>query len=120
MDHPGGTIDNELTVIHARFHTPDAYVLTLRGVADIGRDDVLETAFADAAASVYPLIVDLGALTFADEQLLGLLLTATRTRPVVLVGPLPPTVTRRLALTGTEDVFTIQPNLTRALAALPA
>ncbi|WP_406251917.1 STAS domain-containing protein [Streptomyces cyaneofuscatus] len=100
-------------VVHAPF--PHAYVLTLRGTADTASSDRLEDDFARATASGLPLIVDLGALEFGDETLLGLLLNARRTTGVELVGPLSPALQRRLDITGVTPWFALHPNLTTAL-----
>lgn len=104
---------NVLLVLHAPF--PNAYVLTLRGTADTVTSEGLEHDFAPAADSGLPLIMDLGALKFGDETLLGHLITAHRSDGVELVGPLSPSFQRRLNRTGVTHWFTIHPTLAAAL-----
>ncbi|MFJ3819424.1 STAS domain-containing protein [Streptomyces sp. NPDC090056] len=113
-DRTDGT-DHGLTVLHARF--PSAYVLTLRGTADMFTAEDLDVDFAAATTTGPRLVVDLGALEYGDETLLGLLLDAHRTHGVELVGPLSPSFQRRLDTTGITGWFTIHPTLTSALAA---
>ncbi|MFH8487815.1 STAS domain-containing protein [Streptomyces longisporoflavus] len=110
--------EEPLLVLAAEFHNPDAYVLTLRGTADATTSDQLEDAFTRAAGQDAPLIVDLGAMTFGDATLLGLLLNAYQDTRLILVGPLTATFQRRLSISGTEAIFTICPSLSRALASL--
>ncbi|MFB8029335.1 MULTISPECIES: anti-sigma factor antagonist [unclassified Streptomyces] len=120
MDAPGDDIEDGLSVLGVTFHGPDAYVLTLRGITGPGDSGVLEEAFARATVAARPLIVDLGALEFGDESLLGILLHARLSHRTVLVGPLSASFSRRLAVTGTTTVFTIHPTLTQALAGITA
>ncbi|MFD7853411.1 STAS domain-containing protein [Streptomyces microflavus] len=102
-----------LLVVHATL--PSAYVLTLRGRADLTTSEALEGDFARATESGLPLIVDLGALTFGNEELLGLLIGARRTCGVTLVGPLSPSFRQRLDTVGVTAWFTVRPTLTAAL-----
>ncbi|MFD8117887.1 STAS domain-containing protein [Streptomyces microflavus] len=102
-----------LLVLHATF--PGAYVLTLRGGADRTTIDALEDDFALASESGLPLIVDLGTLTFGNEELLGLLIGARRTCDVTLIGPLSASFRRRLDTAGITAWFTVHPTLTAAL-----
>lgn len=118
MDQPGATADDHLTVLGTRFHSPDAYVLVLRGIAGLDNAEKLDNAFTQAIATGCPLVVDLAALSFADEMLLGLLITARKSRQVILVGPVAPVFRKRLATTGTEGLFTIELSLTQALSTL--
>ncbi|MFQ6144644.1 STAS domain-containing protein [Streptomyces seoulensis] len=113
MNGPSGDSHDGLDVLHAPF--PGAYVLTLRGSADIVTADGLEDDFARATGSGLPLIVDLVALTFGDETLLGLLINARQDAGVELVGPLSPTFQRRLDTAGLTAWFTIHPTLSTAL-----
>lgn len=103
----------DLLVLHALF--PGAYVLTLRGTADATCGEGLEHVFARAAATGRRLIVDLAALEFGDEYLLGPLIEACRANGLELVGPLSPSVRHRLEITGITDLFTIHPTLSAAL-----
>lgn len=106
-------------VLDARFHDPDACVLSVRGAVDHPARRELETALARAADLGRPVIVDLAAMMFGDEALLGLLLNARQMTPLLLVGPLAPSFKRRLAVIGTEGIFTIHPTLSQTLATLP-
>ncbi|WP_282202119.1 STAS domain-containing protein [Kitasatospora fiedleri] len=100
-------------MVHAPF--PTAYVLTLRGTVDANAGEDLEADFARATSCGLRLIVDLGSLEHGDETLLGLLLDARPTGGLDLVGPLSPSLQRRLHTAGLADWFTIQPTLTAAL-----
>ncbi|MER8267972.1 STAS domain-containing protein [Streptomyces griseus] len=113
MDDPGSTTSHALHVVHAPF--PGAYVLTLRGTADVTTCAALEDDFATATATGLRLIVDLAALEHGDESLLGLLINAHRTTGIELVGPLSPSFRRRLDTAGITGWFTIRPTLTAAL-----
>ncbi|MEU0759353.1 STAS domain-containing protein [Streptomyces microflavus] len=113
MTTPGSSTDHDLIVVHAPF--PGAYVLMLRGTADVCACEDLEDDFARATRSGLPLIVDLGALEFGDENLLGLLINARRAESAELVGPLSPSFRRRLDTTGVTAWFTVHPTLGAAL-----
>ncbi|MFD4543595.1 STAS domain-containing protein [Streptomyces bauhiniae] len=113
MNGPSSHIHDGLLVLHAPF--PSAYVLTLRGTVNAIAGEDLEDDFARAADSGLPLIVDLGALEFGDETLLGHLITARRTAGIELVGPLCPSFQRRLDTAGVTNWFTIHPSLAAAL-----
>ncbi|MFJ4964010.1 hypothetical protein EES43_27740 [Streptomyces sp. ADI96-02] len=115
---PGPPTDHGLLVLETCFGSPLAQVLSLRGTVGISDERELEAAFARAAAPGHPVIVDLGALYFGDEALLGLLLDLRGSRHTLLVGPLSPSFERRLARTGTRDLFTVHPSLTSAQASL--
>ncbi|MEV7673019.1 anti-sigma factor antagonist [Streptomyces sp. NPDC088752] len=106
-------LDRDLIVAHARF--PGAYVLILRGTADMFTAEDLDVDFAAATMTGLRLVVDLGALEHGDETLLNLLLDAHRARGVELVGPLAPGFRRRLDTAGIADWFTVRPTLTCAL-----
>ncbi|MFJ8251273.1 STAS domain-containing protein [Streptomyces sp. NPDC094466] len=99
----------------AHYRVRGAYVLVLRGAADIADDPELEDAFIHAMVSGLPLIVDLSELSFGDEELLGHLIHAQRATEFALVGPITPAFQRRLDTTGTTALFTIHPDLTTAL-----
>ncbi|MER5775095.1 STAS domain-containing protein [Streptomyces sp. NPDC002039] len=110
---------HRLTILETRVPHPPARVLVLRGTVDCGDEAELRAAFTRVlAADRLPLIVDLGALRYADESLLGLLL-AVRTR-LRLVGPLSHSLTHRLDITGTRDVFHVHTDLTDALSGITA
>ncbi|MER6391331.1 STAS domain-containing protein [Streptomyces sp. NPDC001523] len=110
---------HRLTILETRVPHPPARVLVLRGTVDCGDEAELRAAFTRVlAADRLPLIVDLGALRYADESLLGLLLAA-RAR-LHLVGPLSHSLVHRLDITGTRDVFRVHTDLTDALARITA
>ncbi|MFD6826646.1 STAS domain-containing protein [Streptomyces sp. NPDC060085] len=113
MNDPAGNTHHGLLVLHAPFR--DAYVLTLRGIADGSTRASLADDFARAADTGLPLIVDLAALEFGDENLLGLLLDAYRGGGLTLVGPLSSSFARRLDIAGLLTLFTIHPTLAAAL-----
>ncbi|MGW9302153.1 STAS domain-containing protein [Streptomyces cyaneofuscatus] len=94
---------------------PAAYVLRLEGNADPTTRDVLATAFSLAANWSLPLIVDLSALDFGDEELLGHLIYAHQTSGLTLIGPISDLFQRRLDTTGLATLLTIRPTLTAAL-----
>ncbi|MFF7328901.1 anti-sigma factor antagonist [Streptomyces sp. NPDC008150] len=115
--------DRGLEVVTTRHHAPPAYVIALRGDADLQVHKDMEEAFDQVHGSRLDLVVDLSGLTFGDELLLGLLLTARTADPTVtvtLVGPICDSFRRRLDVTGTTDVFTTHPTLATALDALDA
>lgn len=65
-------------------------------------------------------VVDLSGLMFADSTLLHVLLGAQREHraeglPMVVAGPLSPTVRRLFEVTGTADFFTMAPSLDAAV-----
>lgn len=110
-----------LEVVTTRHHAPPAYVIALRGDADLQVHRDMEEAFDRVRASRLDLVVDLSGLAFGDELLLGLLLTARTAEPtasVSLVGPLCDSFRRRLDVTGTTGVFTTHPTLDAAFGAL--
>ncbi|MFJ9352521.1 STAS domain-containing protein [Streptomyces sp. NPDC101237] len=113
MNDPVSGSNHDLLVVHALF--PEAYVLTLRGTADVRACEVLEDDFARATGAGLPLIVDLAALAFGDETLLGLLVSARRAGGVELVGPLSPSFQRRLDIAGVGTWFIVHPTLSAAL-----
>ncbi|WP_432101324.1 STAS domain-containing protein [Streptomyces sp. WAC 04229] len=102
-------------------HTrPNACVLALLGSTGTWSTPVLRQAFHDAEATRRPLVVDLSALDFGDEVLLGLLLEAhTSPQGLVLLGPVTGTFARRLQRTGADQIFNTQNTLSLALAQLP-
>lgn len=111
---------DRLTLIEAPIPAPPARVLVLRGAVNHGDEPELRGAFARALAGNLPLIVDLGSLEHGDAVLLGLLLSARTRTGLHLVGPLSPSVNRRLDVTGTREVFRLHGGLTAALAAVTA
>nr|WP_185907065.1 anti-sigma factor antagonist [Streptomyces sp. WAC04770] len=102
-----------LLIQHTQY--PTAYVMVLRGATGPAAYHQLHAAFRHAAASGLPLIVDLAALDFADEELLSHLLHAHQTSGLQLVGPLSSPVQRRFNVTGAATLFTVHPDLTTAL-----
>lgn len=91
----------------------EVLVITLRGELDYDDAEDLETVWAATRDPAVPVTaVDVSQLTFADSMLLNALLGAHRLhqeqgRTFVLLGPLQPTVSRLLAVSGTLDHFTI-------------
>ncbi|MFF4345591.1 hypothetical protein ACFY00_37500 [Kitasatospora sp. NPDC001540] len=117
--HPRGAPEPHgeqgLLVLHATFDR--AYVLLLRGAADSSVSG-LGADFARAAASGLPVLVDLAALHNGGQEFLALLIDAHR-HGAELIGPLSPSLSLRLAMTGLTDWFTVHPTLTAALDHLP-
>ncbi|MFD3328431.1 hypothetical protein [Streptomyces sp. NPDC058701] len=111
---------DQLTLIDAPIPQPPARILVLRGTVNWWDETELHTAFARATTAGRPVIVDLGSLQAADAVLLALLLGVRTRTPLHLVGPLSPSLARRLDLTCTRDVFRIHANLAAALAAITA
>ncbi|MEU5137408.1 anti-sigma factor antagonist [Streptomyces californicus] len=92
---------------------PAAYLLRLTGdTPPTGHE--LAATFHHAAEWELPLIVDLSALGFGDEELLRHLLHAHRAG-LTLIGPISDSFQRRLDTTGVTDLFTIRPTLDAAL-----
>ncbi|PWS48026.1 anti-sigma factor antagonist [Streptomyces sp. ZEA17I] len=102
-----------LLIQHTQY--PTAHVIVLRGATGPAAGHQLDAAFRRAAASGLPLIVDLAALDFADEELLSHLLHAHQTSGLQLVGPLAGPVQRRFHVTGAATLFTLLPNLAAGL-----
>ncbi|MER7760195.1 hypothetical protein [Streptomyces sp. NPDC097619] len=114
MSDPIDGFGEGLLVLHATF--PGAYVVTLRGVADWNMpESLLRDHFTRAADTGLRLVVDLGALEYGSEELLGLLLDARRAGGLELVGPLGDSFRGRLDRAGVTAWFTIHPTLTAAL-----
>ncbi|MFG3041834.1 STAS domain-containing protein [Streptomyces sp. NPDC048330] len=111
-DRTSGT-DHSLLIVHSPL--TDSYVLTLRGIADSRASEDLKADFARATDSRLPLVVNLAALQFGDEALLGLLLNAHQAGGVTLVGPICDSFQRRLDTAGVTTWFTICPTLNDAL-----
>ncbi|MFD3546812.1 STAS domain-containing protein [Streptomyces sp. NPDC058655] len=63
---------------------------------------------AVTAAGVEHLLLDVRGVTFGDSTFLNLLLTLCRAHELRLVGPLPRQLARLLAVTGADQVFTIE------------
>ncbi|WP_393087249.1 anti-sigma factor antagonist [Streptomyces sp. LN704] len=110
---------DELVAITTRYEVPRAFVMLLRGCADLTSSGKLEEIFGEAAGSGCPVIVDLAGLAFGDEHLLGHLLAAREKGELMLVGPLSRQFHQRMDVTGTVECFDVQPDLTTALAHLP-
>ncbi|MFD5199214.1 anti-sigma factor antagonist [Streptomyces sp. NPDC058375] len=108
-----GAPGQSLLILEAVFRDPDFYVLTLRG-ASCDDEGGVQAAFTRAMLSKLPLIVDLGALHFGDETLLGHLIKALSRCPVLLVGPLSASFQRRLDTTGADALFIVLPTLSDA------
>lgn len=112
---------DQLTLIEAPIPYPPAHILALRGTVNWWDEAQLRAAFARAlTADRLPLIVDLGSLEHADAVLLGVVLTARARTHLHLVGPFSRSLSRRMAITGTRDIFPVHANLTAALAAITA
>ncbi|MCT6781890.1 MULTISPECIES: STAS domain-containing protein [Streptomyces] len=109
----GDAGDPGLRILHTVY--PTAYLLRLRGNTLPATRGDLAAAFDSAAAWGLALIVDLSALDFGDEELLGHLINARRTSGITLVGPLSDSFRRRLDTAGVSALFTIQPNVAAAL-----
>ncbi|MFE6918816.1 STAS domain-containing protein [Streptomyces rubiginosohelvolus] len=105
--------DRGLRISHTAY--PTAYLLRLRGNALPAAGRNLAAAFDCAAGWGLPLIVDLSALDFGDEELLGHLVDARRTSGVTLVGPLSDSFRRRLETAGVTALFTIHLDVAAAL-----
>ncbi|MGV9994800.1 STAS domain-containing protein [Streptomyces sp. NPDC003374] len=87
--------------------------IVVRGEVDHEDSEDLQDALAAADRAGLPTTaVDLSQVRFADSMLLNALLEARRRhdadgRNLVLLGPLPPPVSRLLTLSGTADHFTV-------------
>ncbi|MFD7534782.1 STAS domain-containing protein [Streptomyces sp. NPDC059819] len=118
MNDADERLDDDLVVVHTVLGAASAYVLMLRGETHSWNAPMLEDHVERAIAHGTAVILDCGALRFADAHLLRLLLHTRARRRLVLVGPLSEAFTQRLAVTGTTDLFPVAPTLTRALAAI--
>ncbi|MFD3549175.1 STAS domain-containing protein [Streptomyces sp. NPDC058655] len=67
---------------------------------------VCDTALAEAR--VERLVLDVRDVTFGDSTFLNLLLTLSGATDLRLLGPLPRQLARLLAVTGTDQVLTIE------------
>ncbi|MER5884893.1 STAS domain-containing protein [Streptomyces sp. NPDC001941] len=88
-------------------------LVTVRGETDQDDSEEFEAAWEAADRAGLPTTaVDLSRVSFADSMLLNALLGALRRheaagRELILLGPLPPTVSRLLSLSGTLEHFTV-------------
>ncbi|MFE0509082.1 STAS domain-containing protein [Streptomyces sp. NPDC058964] len=89
------------------------FVITVRGETDHDDSEELEAACEAADRAALPTtVIDLSQVTFADSMLLNTLLAARRRhassqRDLILLGPLPRTVSRLLTASGALEHFTI-------------
>ncbi|WP_307806348.1 STAS domain-containing protein [Streptomyces sp. FH025] len=106
----------------ARDRSVRAVVCQVAGEADHETRAALDEALANAvAAGPDLLVVDLAPLTFCDSACLNALLQARENAEaagvwLVLAGP-GPQIRRLLAITGTDQVFTVRPSLHAAVGA---
>lgn len=112
---PSGAQEPGLRVATVQCGSPPAYVIELRGEADLFTHHLLEETFTRARHSRLPVIVDLSALDYGDELLLALLLSARSSQCVALAGPICPAFRRRLDTTGALAAFDTFPDLAAAL-----
>nr|WP_229862958.1 STAS domain-containing protein [Streptomyces galbus] len=88
-------------------------MITVRGEVDHDDTEDFVEAWAAADRAALPTTaVDLSQITFADSMLLNALLDARRRhadsgRELVLLGPLPPPVSRLLTVSGTLEHFAV-------------
>ncbi|SEN18041.1 anti-anti-sigma factor [Actinacidiphila rubida] len=91
----------------------EVLVIALRGELDFDDAEDMEAVWDTAREAALPVTaVDLSQLAFADSMLLNALLAMHRHheamgRSLVLLGPLQPTVSRLLDVTGTSEYFRI-------------
>jgi len=111
------TADGEpgLDVVTTQLGSPRVFVISLRGEADLFSHPRVEETFTRAGESGLPVVVDLSALVYGDELLLGLLLKARFSGELALVGPICDSFRRRLSITGTESAFDTHATLREAL-----
>ncbi|MFJ9638647.1 STAS domain-containing protein [Streptomyces sp. NPDC101178] len=109
----------------ARVHSYEengTFVVAASGEFDLDEQEQLLAALGEADRRNLPATaVDLSGVTFADSSLLNALLHAWRRhrtsgRRLILAGPLHPTVTQLLTVTGTLEHFEIAETLSEALA----
>ncbi|MER5872897.1 STAS domain-containing protein [Streptomyces sp. NPDC002044] len=97
-------------------------IIACTGEFEYGALGPLRTAAEAAAADpeVRRIVLDVRGVTFADSSMLALMLFMLRTGRLVLAGPLPPQLDRRLSLTMMRDLFTVTDGSTavRALRAV--
>ncbi|MFB8384558.1 anti-sigma factor antagonist [Streptomyces rubiginosohelvolus] len=94
---------------------PEAYLLRLLGDTHPTTSLGLADAFNRAIGWGLPLIVDLSALDFGGEELLGHLINAHHEADLNIIGPISDNFQRRLDTTGASELFTIRPTLAAAL-----
>lgn len=84
-------------------------IIACTGEFEYGALGPLKAAGEAAAAdpSVCRIVLDVRGVTFADSSMLAQILLMLRTGRLVLAGPLPPQLDRRLNLTRVRDMFTI-------------
>lgn len=90
----------------------EADVLSLAGDLDIEAVPTMQASLVDATARATTVALDLSAVTFLDSSGLAVLLAARQRLadaggPLVLHHPSPP-VRRLLAVTGVDQLFTIE------------
>ncbi|MFB9521406.1 hypothetical protein [Streptomyces cremeus] len=118
MADPAERLDDVLAVRHRPYVLPPAYVLSVIGSVEPWNAKALAAQFGQASAGRTVLVVDLHELVFGGWDLIGVLLDARSRHPaVVLVGPLPPLLCARFAVTGAGALFPVAPTLAEALVA---
>ncbi|MFC8125687.1 STAS domain-containing protein [Streptomyces sp. NPDC057302] len=97
---------------HAR---DGAWVVVVRGEVDAETIFPLHRATRAAAAAVPTLVLDLGAVTFADSSALNLLITLHHTTTLRVAAP-QPQLLHLLSVTGADQILNIYPTTDHACA----
>ncbi|MEU6673917.1 STAS domain-containing protein [Streptomyces sp. NPDC046853] len=100
---------------HAR---DGAWVVIVRGEVDAGSISPLQRATRAAAAAVPTLVLDFGAVTFADSSALNLLVALHHSTTLRVAAP-QPQLQYLLSITGADQVLNIYPTTDHACAATP-
>ena len=100
---------------------PEEYVVALGGEVDMYRSPELEHDLgAVAARGGRRVVVDLTGASFIDSTVLGVLMRELKRLEAaggkLLLVSSDPRILRTFEITGLDKMFTIEPNLTRAVA----
>jgi anti-anti-sigma factor len=110
-------VENSAAVV-ARTAGNGSHIVRATGSLDDENSSLLDSALEKADREGARLVVvDLSGVSFADSSVLHVLLRArSRSRRLVIAGPLGSVVLRLFEATGTRSAFTFTPTVAAALA----
>ncbi|MFH8487739.1 STAS domain-containing protein [Streptomyces longisporoflavus] len=110
-----GSVDRPRLTVE-QYAREGSWVVAARGELDADSIAPLDRATQAAVAAVPTLVVDLGAVTFADSSALNLLLVLHHSTALRVAAP-QPQLMRVLHVTGADRVLNIYPSTDHACAA---
>ncbi|GAA1934374.1 hypothetical protein GCM10009837_70290 [Streptomyces durmitorensis] len=93
-----------------------SWVVVVRGDLDMDSMPPVREAMERAAAALPVLILDTGAVSFADSSALNLLLLIHQATTLRIAAP-PPQLLRMLRITGADQILNLYPSTEQACAA---